>query len=250
MALLFRTPQAALLIDAGRSQGEAARELARLRVRRLDALILTHPDEDHIGGAGQILERVRVGELAFPNACADRPETVALRRRALLRSVPVRALGPGDTVRAGDIVAEVLWPPAHLPGGDNDASLVARITIRGVRVLVSGDLEADGERALLGAGVDLRAEVLQLGHHGSRTSSTWEFLRAVDPVVALAPTGARPLFAYPHPEVAARVRRLPALVVVQTQGIERLSWVDGGSVVVDTAEPVLVRCGRRGGHGD
>ena len=250
MALLFRTPQAALLIDAGRAPGEAARELARLRVRRLDALVLTHPDEDHTGGAGQILDRVGVGELAFPNACADRPETVALRRRALLRGVPVRLLGPGDSVRAGDIFAEVLWPPAHLAGGDNGASLVARITVRGVRVLVSGDLEADGERALLGGGVDLRAEVLQLGHHGSRTSSTWEFLRAVDPVVALAPTGTRPVFAYPHPEVAARVRRLPALVVVQTEGIERLSWVDGGSVVVDTAEPVLVRCRRRGGRGD
>ncbi len=82
MALLLRSPGAAILFDAGRSPGEAARDLARLRVRRLDALLLTHLDEDHTGGVATILERVRVDELVFPAAMSGRPEAIVLRRLA------------------------------------------------------------------------------------------------------------------------------------------------------------------------
>jgi len=116
-------------------------------------------------------------------------------------------------------------------------------------VLVSGDLESEGERALMASGADLRAEVLQLGHHGSRTSSCEEFLRAVRPSVALAPTGTRPLFAYPDPAVVARARRLPTMVLAQCNGVDRLSWTDGRSIQVFTAEPVRVFPRIRGGGG-
>jgi competence protein ComEC len=142
---------------------------------------------------------------------------------------------------------EILWPPREAGGSDNDASLVVRITLGGVRILVTGDLESAGESALVGRGTDLRAEVLQLGHHGSRSSSTIEFLRAVDPVVTLAPTGTRPVFAYPHPEVFRRVRALPAVLVGQRERDARLSWRGGDVVEIDTGHAIRVYT--RGGGG-
>ena len=247
MALLVRSPDRALLVDTGRSPGEAARDLARLRVRRLDALVVTHPDDDHTGGARAVLDQVRVGALVLPAVISDRPEAVSLRRVAASEGVPVRPVGPGDALRVGSVGVEILWPPPDAGGSDNDASLVARITLGGVRILVTGDLEAAGELALVGSGADLRAEVLQLGHHGSRSSSTNEFLRAVGPVVTLAPTGTRPTFAYPHPEASRRVRALPAIVVGQRERDARLSWLGGDVVEIDTGHPVRVYT--RGGGG-
>lgn len=250
MALLVRSSDAALLVDAGRSPGEAARDLARLRVRRLDALILTHPDEDHAGGVPAVLDQVRVGALILPAVISGRPEAVLLRRVAASEGVPVRPVEPGDAVRAGSVAAEIVWPPREAGGGDNDASLVARVSLGGVRILVTGDLEAAGELALIGSGADLRAEVLQLGHHGSRSSSTVEFLRAVGPVVALAPTGTRPMFAYPHAEVFRRVRALPAVVVGQCEHDARLSWRSRDVVEIDTGHPIRVYTRGGGGRRD
>jgi competence protein ComEC len=242
MALLVRTPESALLVDAGRWPGEALRELARARVRRLDALIVTHPDEDHTGGAAAVLETLEVGALVFGRASAERAELVPLRQLARRRGVTELAVEAGSELSAGDLRVRVVWPPPNWSGGDNDASLVAALGVGPVRVLVCGDLETTGERALLRLGVDLRADVLQLGHHGSRTSSSPAFLAAVGPRIALAASGTRPRYAYPHPEVRRRARAARALVLAQTGGIDSLRWSEGGEwLTIATREPVAVR---------
>jgi competence protein ComEC len=245
MALLVRSPESALLVDAGRWPGEALRELARARVRRLDALIVTHPDEDHTGGAAAVLETLEVGALVFGGANAERAELVPLRALARRRGVTELAVKSGSELAAGDLRVQVLWPPPGWSGGDNDASLVAAVHAGPVRVLVCGDIEGPGERALLRLGVDLRADVLQLGHHGSRTSSSPAFLAAVGPRVALAASGTRPRYAYPHPEVRRRARAARALVLAQTGGNAPLFWSEEGEwLTIATREPVAVRRGQ------
>jgi competence protein ComEC len=232
MALLVQSDGAAVLVDGGRSPVDAWRELAGARVRRLDALVVTHQDADHTGGAAMILERLPVRRLCFPEALGEREEIFALRREARWRGVEEVALRPGTRVRLGAIACEVLWPPAAVEGIDNDASLVARLTVGGVAVLVSGDLEAPGERALLASGASVAADVLQLPHHGSRSSSTPAFLAAVRPVVALAATGRRPRFAYPHPLVVGRVVSLPAVLVGQAAREGTVAWAETGRLLV------------------
>ncbi len=244
MALLVRSRGAAVLVDAGQAPGDAARELARVRVHRLDAIVLTHPDDDHIGGAALVLQRLHVGALFFAAPVAERPEIVALRRLARRCGATDRALLPGDRLTIGPMSWSILWPPPHLEGSSNDASLVLASEFGGVRVLVTGDLETPGEASLLAAGGRLGADVLQLAHHGSRTSSTHAFLDAVRPVVGLAPTGTEPRYAYPHPEVARRVRALPAVLVGQDVGA--VAWADGGTVQVACSSPVSVH--RRSAH--
>ncbi|MFI5166605.1 MAG: DNA internalization-related competence protein ComEC/Rec2 [Thermoanaerobaculales bacterium] len=240
MALLVRSGAAAILVDTGRSGSEAWRELARERVHRLDALVLTHPDADHIGGAATLLDRMPVVRLAFPRALGDSGQIVTLRRIARRRGIEEVPLERGQRAALGGIACDVFWPPSVMGGVDNDASLVARLTLGAVRLLVTGDLEARGEAALLGSGALLRAEVLQLPHHGSRTSSTAGFLSAVKPLVALAVTGTRPRFAYPDAVVVHRVMAVPAVVVAQAAGAVWVAWAGSGPIVVGCEPPVFV----------
>jgi competence protein ComEC len=246
MAVLVRTPGSALLVDAGRWPGEALRELSRQRVRRLDALIVTHPDEDHTGGVAAVLEAVAVGALVYPARAAERAELAPLRLLAQRRGVAEVAVATGSEFTAGEVTVRVLWPPADWSGGDNDASLVATLAAGPVRLLVCGDVEGPGERALVASAADLRADLLQLGHHGSRTSSGRAFLAAVAPRVALAASGTRPRYEYPHPEVRRRGRAAGTLVLAQTAGFTAVRWSGAGeTVTIDTHEPVTVRLGER-----
>ncbi len=151
----------------------------------------------------------------------------------------------GQVVALGGLSWEILWPPATMEGIDNDASLVARVDLAGPRLVIAGDLEAAGEALLLARGGRLDGEVLQLPHHGSRTSSTQGFLAAVRPLVALAATGVRPRFAYPEPGVVRRVLALPAVLVEQDGGVVWIGWDDAGPLIVGPGEPVMVSRARR-----
>jgi competence protein ComEC len=107
---------------------------------------VTHPDEDHTGGAAAVIENLEVGALVFGGASAGRAELAPLRLLARRRGVVEYPVDAGSELAAGDIAVRVLWPPAGWTGAYNDASLVAALAVGTVRVLVCGDLEAAGER--------------------------------------------------------------------------------------------------------
>jgi len=240
MAMLLRSGGSAVLVDNGRHPGEAAEALASLRVRRLAAVVLSHADEDHIGGGEAILRRLRVGKLYMPGAARHDPALASLRRLARTRGVEEGWLVAGQREQLGSVPVEVIWPPRATSLRRNDASLVLRVSVAGATVLVTGDIEKLAEASILAAGWPLRAQILQVPHHGSRSSSTSSFLAAVGPRVALVPTGARPRWAYPSPEVSARLRALPALLLAQRDGHDHLWWNSDKAAWVGTPQPVRV----------
>ena len=241
-SLLVDLPDgSAILIDGGGMVGSPVDLGARViqpvlrarRRQRIDAMVLTHPHPDHFGGLASTLPLVEVGELwdtGQGEAQGAGPAYAGLLAGARARGIPIRR--PSDLCgaprTAGGATIEVLAPcPGLTPDASaNDSSLVLRLTYGNRAALLVGDAELEEERTLLArAPGSLRADLLKVGHHGSRTSSSPAFLAAVRPAVAAISAGVRNRFGHPHPH---------ALSALAAQNIEVLRTDRGGEIVWET----------------
>lgn len=202
-----------VLIDAGeKSAGETVVAYLKAHgVQRLDYLIATHADADHIGGMRHVVENVPVSQclMAFMPEGAEPTTSTYLNLLAALeaQNVPVTDVRVTDTPAVyalGEAQITVLGPVA--PSDDrNEQSVVCRVSHGQRRLLLTGDAGKEEERTLLEAGVDLRADVLKVGHHGSRGSSTTSFLQAVGARWAIVSCGADNDYGHPHAETLERL---------------------------------------------
>lgn len=239
-SILVEAGGAQVLVDTGGVRGDEfdfgrrvlAPALRARGLRRLSALALTHPDRDHVGGAVHLLERFEIGALWLPaGGGGGWEEILAAARR---RGVPVRRLAAGDRLELGVLHFAVLGPSSELVADENDRSLVLGIgRDPGCdRILLPGDLEAAGERNLLERGLG-SYDLLKVPHHGSRTSSTPAFLRAVRPKVMLLSVGGRNPWGHPHPEVVERLERGGGLLArTDREGAWEVAWDEEGRLRV------------------
>ena len=198
-ATFIRTPAGeTILVDGGDKTGfidvgqrVVAPFLWSNHVSRLDSVVGTHADRDHIGGLQYIVEHFDVGTLYLG---PDRPEAKMEQELLALckkRGVPVVRLRRGDTVPASGARIDVLHPSADWPvtSSDNDASVTLHMTWPGMNVLLTGDIEKRAESALESNAP--KANVLKIPHHGSQTSSAESFIAAIDPAYAVVSSGRR-----------------------------------------------------------
>ncbi|MCS6951279.1 MAG: ComEC/Rec2 family competence protein [Bryobacterales bacterium] len=177
-------------------------------IRRLDAIVMSHAHEDHMGGLASLIRNFQPGEL-WHGAVPETPSWRELRTAALGAGVRLRRLDAGHKFRFGGAEIEVLAPPENYEPGErarNDDSLVLRIRYGTRSVLLTGDAEKRTERFLVERGVLSASDVLKVAHHGSRSSTTEPFLERVSPVFAIISAGKDNLYGYPHPEVIERLR--------------------------------------------
>lgn len=200
-AILLEPPDGApVLVDAGSAGAEVVEDLERHGIERLAALAITHPEDDHDGGAADVLARIPTGRLAFARA---RPVTVAAARAAGAR--PLRIAG-GARLRSGSLRLEVLWPPSQRLAAQrgaaledpNSLSLILLARWHGFEALLAGDAEA--EAAPLAPG---RGEVLKVAHHGSEDAGLDGLLEAAEPRLAVISAGAGNPFGHPSPATLA-----------------------------------------------
>ena len=173
---------------------------------RIDRLVVTHADADHAQGLADVVRNFNVGEIwvgALPKGGSELDELLAEAKRY---SVPVVQVGRGDAFDIEGTKIETLWPirSTEQTGSDNNSSLVLRLIFGETEFLFTGDIEKETEAALLASGAVLTADVIKVPHHGSRTSSTAEFVNAVRPSVAIIPVARRSMFGHPHHEVLER----------------------------------------------
>ncbi len=189
-AALLRTPsERHILVDAGpRSPSSAAAEFAVLPfleqwgVRRLDLVVISHSDEDHLGGLPVLLEEVPMDRVVHNGRPTDTELYKATRHLLPQKKVPHEAVQRGDTLRVDSSVhVQVLGPPRRGKfKSENDASVVLRVVYGTVDILLPGDVEAAAERNLVRSyGKGLKSHVVKVPHHGSETSSTPKFVRSV-----------------------------------------------------------------------
>ena len=176
-------------------------------------VVITHPDTDHIGGFAEVLRRYDVASvLITPSALADNQ---AAATRALVIAENARIIFPDpaqDIDLGGGLVLNILWPPASLgmlrTEDPNDLSIVIRAETPGNSLLLMGDLPVEEEEQLLAQGAPVASSFLKIGHHGSKTSSSEVFLKAVHPSLAFVSVGRENRFGHPSPEITGRLQAL------------------------------------------
>lgn len=213
--------------------------------RRIDLVIVSHPHEDHVAGLPLLLERYRVGQVAEPGMPGQGPGYEALA--AVLAGAGQRSyrLAAGTGFVLDGVRVEVLWPdgdrvprePSDDGGVVNDSSIVLLGTFEGRRFLLTGDAEADVEEELVERGLP-PVDVLKTGHHGSRTSSTAEFVAATRPRVALVSVGARNDYGHPYREVLDRLTAAGAAVLRTDLAGTIDVALDAEAIEVRTERPV------------
>jgi competence protein ComEC len=203
-ALAVRTgPGSALVVDAGPDPTPVRRCLDDLGVRSVPLLVLTHFHADHVDGIAGVLAGRRIGAIETTRLADPSYGVEEVAEAAAGAGVPVQVAPYGSTRRIGDVTLQVLWPlpdsPTTGPGDGstaNEASVVLLVETRGLRLLLTGDVEPDGQMVLARQLAGLHVDVLKVPHHGSRyQDEAW--LLSLEPSVAIASVGADNDYGHP-----------------------------------------------------
>lgn len=202
-AILVRQGSTVVLVDSGLDE-RVITALVRNNVHHIDAVFVTHWDEDHWGGLPAVLEQFSVGTIAVAaDALEDAPAQVLNRP-----GVSYRQVRRGDAVDIGAFRARVMWPFDSVDGEGNEDSLVLLLTFaqegKRLRMLLTGDAELDQEREFVQEVGDI--DVLKLGHHGSKVSVDGELLGVLRPELSIASAGEGNRYGHPSDECVDAVR--------------------------------------------
>jgi competence protein ComEC len=207
---------------------------------RIDYLMPTHADADHIDGLNDVARNFKVRGAIVARTPPDDPEYVRFAATMKAAGVSIEKIGAGDILRFGNVTAEVLWPPpsadVNAPSGNNDGLLV-RIRFGDKALLFTADIEKQAEVAVLREGADLGSDIVKVAHHGSKTSSTTPFVAATHPSLAVISVGRTSIFGHPHKEVVDRWRASGAEVMTTGQRGTISVITDGKDLKVSTFIP-------------
>ncbi len=213
-SILLETPSARVLVDQGPPEANVAGQLSGMGIRSLSAVVLTHPQRDHVGGAADVIRRLRVREVLDPGLAASGPEHREALAAARERRVPVRVVRAGATFRAGGLTLRTLWPPdPGTPTEDpNLNALVLAASFGELDVLLPADAESD-----VTARLPLSAfEILKVAHHGSADPGLEDELRDLRPRVAVISCGRGNDYGHPRAETLAALAGSPGASVYRT----------------------------------
>ena len=201
-----------ILIDAGLKSGsdQLTAYLKELGVDKIDILIATHPHADHIGGMEKVIENFEIGEIYMPKIADDQIPTTATYTKLLeaiqAKGMKINQAKAGTTIFSNDNAALEILAPNNTEYKDlNNYSIVTKLTYGNNRFLFTGDAEKESENEMLSKGYDLSCDILKLGHHGSSTSTTNQFLTAASPSAAIISCGKDNDYGHPHQETMDKI---------------------------------------------
>ena len=238
-----------VLIDGGQSgtryspydagQETVVPMLKSLGVKKIDVLISTHPDYDHVGGLSAVLEELPV-ELIFDSGIDHTTETYQrFLELAREKKIPLRTPEKGEIIPTGDKTRiQVIAPQVPVKNRSNldlnNNSIVVRVDHGDVSFLLAADAEHELENTIMNSGARVRAKILKTGHHGSRGATGADFFYLVNPEVAVISVGKRNKYDHPHWEVANRIREANAWTLRTDYHGNILISSDGKTYQVET----------------
>lgn len=229
-SILIEAPNGkTMLIDAGvKGKGQTVVEYIRQQgIKRLDYVVATHPDADHIGGLVPVLNSVAVRQFMDSGKVHTSQTYENMLKLIDTKNIPFTAPKAGDTIALDEaVLVEVLYADAAATD-NNEASIVLKVTYGDVSFMLMGDAGIEIEQQLVEQ-IDVSATVLKAGHHGSNTSSSPTFVEAVNPEVTILSYGQDNKYGHPHYEVTSAVKQIggklygtaeTGTIVVTTNGV-------------------------------
>lgn len=228
----------AVLIDAGHWKStEAVDYLKQLGIRDIDIAIGTHPDADHIGQLAQVIGEFNVDEVWMSGNPSTSNTYLNVLQTIEASGTDYYEPRAGEVFDIGKMRIDVLYPE-QITGAANEESISVKMTYGDMRFVFTGDAGVKEEGLMIDSGNDLRAEILHLGHHGSNTSTSKDFLEAVKPELAIYSAGADNSYGHPHAEVIA---------AVENTGAEIYGTDVNGTIIIETdGKSFSVRTEREG----
>ncbi|MEK5479605.1 MBL fold metallo-hydrolase [Paenibacillus sp. FSL R5-0407] len=238
-----------MLIDAGNNDKEEliVAYLKKQKVNKIDILIGTHPDADHIGGLDAVIDNFDIGKIYMPkvqsNTKTFEDVLLAIQRKGL----KITTAKAGLTLEWESNVTVKMIAPVNQYDETNEMSAVIHLSYGSTSFLLTGDAEAGSEKDMISSNANLRADVLMVGHHGSKSSTTQAFLNAVQPTYAVIQVGIDNKYGHPTSEVFQRLNAKKIKIyrndeqgniIFTTNGKEiTVKTSGGGSPSKSTAKP-------------
>lgn len=207
-SILVQKNYSNMLIDTGtnESTSKLVSYLKKQNIKKIDYLILTHPHEDHIGGADAVIKDFDIGKIYMPKVAANTRTFKDVLRAMKAKSLKANEPELLENFKFADTDC-VFYSPIDSKEGDlNTYSIVLKLTYGNTKFLFTGDAQAQNERAMIANNYDLSADVLKLGHHASRTSTSNEFLNKVNPKYAVVSCGKGNDYGHPHKEIVNKLK--------------------------------------------
>lgn len=181
--------------------------------RYIDLIILTHPEADHLNGLIEIVKRYNVGAIIMTGVFRNTDQYKEFLNIIKNKKIPVYLAKSGGEIDFGNnIKIDILYPLDNLKGkvisDSNNTSIVAKLIYGNFETLFTGDIEKSVENKLIKSGLNLKSDILKIAHHGSKTSSGEEFLKAVNAILAVIEVGKDNTYGHPHQEVLERLKNL------------------------------------------
>jgi len=208
-AVLVQAPSgAAVLVDGGEDDRVLADDLRSRGVKYIDVIVVSHPEEDHVGGLEGAMDVCEVGMLVHPGIEGGEAAE-ELFGRAVEEGIAIESMRRGQSLSLGELELQALAPPLEIPDdvSANDSSLVIRLEGPGISLLLTGDVEEVGEEALLRYPKELRGDILKVPHHGGFCEENEEFFKLVDPRIAVVCVGGNNTYGHPSESTVAALER-------------------------------------------
>lgn len=200
-----------MLIDSGpfSSKNILMKYLKSAGIRKLDYVIVTHPHEDHIGNMSDIIKEFEISEFIAPKISSNSSTYSSMIKNLKSKKLKITVAKPGYNIDLHpDLKCEILAPNNTTYDNINNYSVVNKLTYKNTSFLFTGDAENLSENEMIQKNYNLKANIIKLGHHGSNTASSNEFLKKVNPSVAIISCAKKNKYNHPSPETVKKLKKM------------------------------------------
>ncbi len=235
-SILIQQGDNAMLIDAGNNEdSETVKNyIANQGIKKLDYVVGTHPHEDHIGGLDYVINNFQIGKIYMPKVTSNTKTFEDVVTAIKNKGMQVTSPAPGDSFKLGEADCKILAPNSASYEDLNNYSIVIKVTYKNNSFMFTGDAEAISEAEMLNKGFDVKADVIKIGHHGSSSSTSDEFLKKVNPKYAVISAGKDNDYGHPHKETMKKLKDSGITVYRTDESGTIICTSDGNNISFNT----------------